>query len=174
MSAVRSSETSSTSQTLRFKKEPKIKLHLRDEAWAVSSRCLMIPFICFLGNSLSNLQDSVKACQGAGPHKTPWFLILSADDKIDCRPLCPLHPQQEMSILLSNQDYLGRVISGGNEPLGGQISQGSRHIWLRFPQRSESLSLFYHELYFPKGRDERKCFQVLFGFVALRSKAAFQ
>lgn len=49
-----------------------------------------MPFVCFLGNSLSDLLEPPKACQGAlsqlpsfTSSQPPWFLILSADNQID-------------------------------------------------------------------------------------------
>lgn len=51
---------------------------------------LMMPFVCFLGNFLSDLLEPPKACQGALSQlppftspQPPWFLILSADNQID-------------------------------------------------------------------------------------------
>lgn len=191
--------TPPSSRTFGFKREPKIKFHLRNKVWAVSSCCLMMPFVCFLGTSLSNLLDSAKAWRGVVPHKTSWFLILSADNQIDHRLLLHLLPStlpctpKEIGPRCPScspiTPFRNRLFQEENGELGGQglLSVSQRRVFgekektektLKFPRilthlieiscpifsEIRKLALFYREQYFPKERDEGKCFQLLFGF----------
>lgn len=135
--------------------------------WAVQSRCLMMPFVCFLGNSLSNLLDSVKACQRVWPHKNPLIsYFICGQPNRSSSSLHLLHtpfpgtpPKKDrptLSFLLSNQDYLDQAISCGEWGTGQMLLSVSKSIEI-----SQDLDVSNWDFMAYFLRDPKACFVLL-------------